>query len=92
MSQIDELVVTELLPFVVKPTETGHIASDSFIEEKLLSMASEVNTWSVIIIIDNEREPKESVNDNLSIKAKLDLFSDKTTQIVAFSLICFNAF
>lgn len=65
----------------MKPTETSHIASDSFIEERPFLTASEVNTWSVIIFIGNENEPKESsVNDNLSIKAKSDFFSGKITQ------------
>lgn len=77
MSQIDELVVIELLRFVVKPTELSRIASDSFIKERPFLTASEVNTWSVIIFIENEKEPKESsVNDNLSIKAKSDFYSD----------------
>lgn len=81
MSKIDELVVIELSRFVVKPTETSHIASDSSIEERPFLTASEVNTWSVIIFIDNENEPKESsVNDNLSIKAKSDFFAGKITQ------------
>lgn len=65
----------------MKPTETSHIASDSFIEERPFLTASEVNTWSVIIFIGNENEPKESsVNENLSIKAKYDFFSGKITQ------------
>lgn len=70
------MVVIELLRFVVKPTELSHIASDSFIEERPFLTASEVNTWSVIIFIDNEKEPKESsVNVNLSIAAKSDFYS-----------------